>query len=60
MSEIYNMLGITEKIKQMIGLVKVCEPFTGPPNYELIPGPCPQNAIHVGDLPKVSLLDSTK
>ncbi|KAI9074617.1 hypothetical protein K1719_043458 [Acacia pycnantha] len=53
MSEIYGMLGIGEEAQKMIGITEICERFTGPPDYKLIPGACPQNATPVGDLPKI-------
>lgn len=53
MSEIYGILGIDKQAQQMIGIIKICEPFTGPPDYSYIPNACSQNAIPVGDLPKI-------
>ncbi|XP_028772798.1 uncharacterized protein LOC114729936 [Neltuma alba] len=53
MSEIYGVLGIDKQAQKVIGIVKICEPFSGPPDYNFIPKTCPRNAIPVGDLPKI-------
>lgn len=55
MSEIYRLLGIEKQAQKILGVIKICEPFTGPPNYTYTPDSCPQNAIRISDLPKVSI-----
>lgn len=53
-SLMYQLLGIGEENEELIGLVKICNPFSGPPNYSYSPHNCPRDAIRIGDLPKVS------
>lgn len=55
MSLIYRLLGVAEENEQSIGPMKICDPFSGAPNYTYIPYSCPHDAITIGDLPKVSL-----
>ncbi|AES94526.2 transmembrane protein, putative [Medicago truncatula] len=52
-SLMYQLLGIGEENEELIGLVKICNPFSGPPNYSYSPHNCPRDAIRIGDLPKV-------
>ncbi|XP_076950881.1 uncharacterized protein LOC143624003 [Bidens hawaiensis] len=32
---------------------KICDPFSGPPNYTYVPGNCQQDAIQIHDLPSI-------
>lgn len=38
------------------GLWKICDPFEGAPSYSYVPDKCPKDAIPIGDLPIVSVL----
>ena len=55
MSVIYRVLGVSAENEEVIGVIKICDPFPGPLNLNYIPQNCPQNAIRIGDLSKVSL-----
>lgn len=52
-TEIANSLGIDEQNDDLVGLLRICNPFSGPPNYSYIPSSC-SDAIPVGKLPEVS------
>jgi hypothetical protein len=54
-SVMYEILGIDEENEDLIGVVKICNPFSGAPNYTYIPQNCPHDTVRIGDLPKVSL-----
>lgn len=56
MSVIYRLLGVGEENEELMGAIKICDPFSGAPNYSYIPHTCPQDAIRIGDLSKVSLI----
>ncbi|KAJ8430281.1 hypothetical protein Cgig2_024713 [Carnegiea gigantea] len=32
---------------------KICDPFSGPPDFTYLQGECPKNAIHIRDLPDI-------
>ncbi|XP_027362638.1 uncharacterized protein LOC113870244 [Abrus precatorius] len=53
MSVIYRLLGVSEVNEESIGVIKVCDPFSGAPNFSYIPKSCPQDAIRIGDLSKI-------
>ncbi|KAJ1381780.1 hypothetical protein SESBI_44850 [Sesbania bispinosa] len=55
MSVIYRLLGVGEENEELMGVIKICDPFSGAPNYSYIPQSCTQsqNAIRIGDLPKI-------
>ncbi|XP_061338920.1 uncharacterized protein LOC133285672 [Gastrolobium bilobum] len=53
MSVIYRLLGVGEENEELMGVIKICDPFSGSPNYSYIPQNCPQDAIRIGDLPKI-------
>lgn len=55
MSVMYRLLGVGEENEELIGVMKICDPFSGAPNYTYIPQSCPRDAIRIGDLPKVGL-----
>ncbi|BFG35791.1 hypothetical protein CerSpe_220650 [Prunus speciosa] len=50
-TEIANSLGIDEQNDDLVGLLRICNPFSGPPNYSYIPSSC-SDAIPVGKLPE--------
>jgi len=52
---IYRLLGVSEENEEVMGVIKICDPFPGPSNQNYVPQTCPQNAIRIGDLSKVSL-----
>ncbi|BBH05891.1 hypothetical protein Prudu_017406 [Prunus dulcis] len=52
-TEIANSLGIDEQNDDLVGLLRICNPFSGPPNYSYMPSSC-SDAIPVGKLPEVS------
>ncbi|XP_004517256.1 uncharacterized protein [Cicer arietinum] len=51
-SVMYRLLGIGEGNGELIGLRKICDPFSGAPNYTYVSQNCPHDAIRIGDLPK--------
>ncbi|XP_030538960.2 LOW QUALITY PROTEIN: uncharacterized protein LOC115747066 [Rhodamnia argentea] len=50
---LYRSLGIGDLGNELTGVLKICEPFSGPPNYSYMPGNCSKDDIPVGDLPNV-------
>lgn len=55
MSVIYRLLGVSEENEELMGVIKICDPFSGSSNLSYVPHNCPQDAIRIGDLSKVSL-----
>jgi hypothetical protein len=54
-TEYYRFLGLDEQSEDLVGVIKICEPFSGAPNYTYTPEiSCPKDSIAVGDLPHVS------
>ncbi|XP_030474109.2 uncharacterized protein LOC115691566 isoform X1 [Syzygium oleosum] len=52
-TEFYRSLGISELGDELPGVMKICEPFSGPPDYSYIPGNCSKGEIPVSSLPNV-------
>lgn len=55
-TELYRSLGISELGDELPGVMKICEPFSGPPDYSYMPGNCSKGEIPVSSLPNVSIL----
>ncbi|XP_047155082.1 uncharacterized protein LOC124826325 [Vigna umbellata] len=53
MSVIYRVLGVSAENEELLGVIKICDPFPGPSNLNYIPQSCPNNAIRIGDLSKI-------
>ncbi|XP_057443715.1 uncharacterized protein LOC130735855 isoform X2 [Lotus japonicus] len=53
MSMIYRLLGVGEENEELMGIMKVCDPFSAAPNFSYIPHSCSQDAIRIGDVPKI-------
>ncbi|KAK7307691.1 hypothetical protein VNO77_40969 [Canavalia gladiata] len=53
MSGIYRLLGVSEENEELMGIIKICDPFSRAPNFSYIPQSCPQDAIRIGDLSKI-------
>ncbi|KAL5099156.1 hypothetical protein RYX36_003483, partial [Vicia faba] len=47
-----NYTRISQEKEEIIGVMKICNPFSGAPNYTYIPQSCPHDAVRIGDLPK--------
>ncbi|EEF28541.1 uncharacterized protein LOC8284758 [Ricinus communis] len=47
---IYN---IVNQVNTNISVVQVCNPFSGPPEYQYQADNCPANTIKIGDIPKI-------
>ncbi|XP_021655631.2 uncharacterized protein LOC110646491 isoform X2 [Hevea brasiliensis] len=47
---IYN---IVNQVNENISVVQVCNPFSGPPEYQYQANNCPTNTIKIGDIPKM-------
>ncbi|KAG5061261.1 hypothetical protein JHK87_002290 [Glycine soja] len=54
MSVIYRLLGASEENEELMGVIKICDPFSGSPNLSYVPHSCPQDAIWIGDLSKAN------
>lgn len=52
---VYNVVNqVNENISVSYpGIPHVCNPFSGPPNYQYLTGYCPDDTIRIGDIPKV-------
>lgn len=53
-TEYYRFVGLDEQSEDLVGVIKICEPFSGAPNFSYMPESCPKDAITVADLPLVS------
>ncbi|KAG2375906.1 uncharacterized protein HKW66_Vig0159400 [Vigna angularis] len=53
MSVIYRVLGVSAENEELLGVIKICDPFPGPSNLNYIPQSCPNNVIRIGDLSKI-------
>lgn len=53
-SEFYRLVGLDEQNDNIYGVVPICNPFKGPPNYNYVPESCPTDAIRISQLPDVS------
>ncbi|MED6194774.1 hypothetical protein PIB30_031645 [Stylosanthes scabra] len=61
MSVVYRLLGVvSEQSEEIMGRIKICDPFSAAPNYTYIPQSCSQGAIPIGQISKVSLQSSHK
>ncbi|KDP43896.1 hypothetical protein JCGZ_20906 [Jatropha curcas] len=47
---IYN---IVNQVNENISVVQVCNPFSGPPEYQYQANNCPANTIRIGDIPGI-------
>ncbi|KAJ9178513.1 hypothetical protein P3X46_010391 [Hevea brasiliensis] len=47
---IYN---IVNQVNENISVVQLCNPFSGPPEYQYQADNCPANTIQIGDIPKI-------
>lgn len=52
-SLLYRSLGISELGDELPGAMKLCEPFSGPPDYSYIPRNCSKAEIPISNLPNV-------
>lgn len=55
-TEIAKTLGVNEENDDSVGFLRICNPFSGPPNYTYVPQSCSNSGIPVGKLPEVSKL----
>ncbi|KAK7367628.1 hypothetical protein VNO80_09643 [Phaseolus coccineus] len=53
MSVIYRLLGVSEENEEVMGVIKICDPFPESSNLNYVSQSCPQNAIRIGDLSKI-------
>ncbi|KAK7309145.1 hypothetical protein RJT34_05656 [Clitoria ternatea] len=53
MSVIYRILGVSRENEESVGLIKICDPFSGAPNFSYTPQSCSHDAIQVGDISKI-------
>ncbi|CAL0331762.1 unnamed protein product [Lupinus luteus] len=53
MSVLYRLLGVGEENEEIMGVIKICDPFSGTPNYSYIPQNCPHDAIQIGDVSRI-------
>ncbi|KAL8160731.1 hypothetical protein V2J09_002268 [Rumex salicifolius] len=53
--ELPKELGLYEssKYSDLIGSPKICDPFSGPPNYTYVQGKCPDHTISIAQLPHI-------
>uniref|UniRef100_A0A5B7AY35 Uncharacterized protein n=1 Tax=Davidia involucrata TaxID=16924 RepID=A0A5B7AY35_DAVIN len=51
--ELHELLGLDEQVENFLELQKICDPFSGAPNYSYTPEKCSKDAIPIGDLPNV-------
>ncbi|KAF8017307.1 hypothetical protein BT93_H2482 [Corymbia citriodora subsp. variegata] len=50
---LYRSLGLSELGSELPGAMKICEPFSGPPDYSYVPGNCSKGEIPISNLPNV-------
>ncbi|KAL1354551.1 hypothetical protein HN51_006635 [Arachis hypogaea] len=54
MSVAYRLLGVVgEQSEEIMGVIKICDPFSAAPNYTYIPQSCSQGAIPIGETSKI-------
>lgn len=53
-SEVYSRFGLNEANDSLFGFGRICNPFSGAPNYSYVPEVCPKDAIPIGNIPGVS------
>ncbi|KAK7406444.1 hypothetical protein VNO78_08070 [Psophocarpus tetragonolobus] len=53
MSVIYRLLGVSEENEEQIGIIKICDPFSGASNLSYVPHSCSRDAIRIGDISKI-------
>ncbi|CAN6698218.1 unnamed protein product [Malus baccata var. baccata] len=51
-TEIAKTLGVNEENDDSVGFLRICNPFSGPPNYAYVPQSCSNSGIPVGKLPE--------
>ncbi|KAJ8769398.1 hypothetical protein K2173_002602 [Erythroxylum novogranatense] len=52
--EFYGSLGLKEQNSDILGLNRICDPFSGAPDYTYTPELCPDESITIDQLSKVS------
>ncbi|KAM7263365.1 hypothetical protein ACFE04_001048 [Oxalis oulophora] len=53
-SELSVPLGLDQdRSKKELGIGKICDPFTGSPNYSYVPRSCPKNDVPIGNLSQI-------
>ncbi|XVF61359.1 hypothetical protein PTKIN_Ptkin08bG0123500 [Pterospermum kingtungense] len=50
-SEAYARFGLNEENDSLFGFGRICNPFSGAPNYSYVPEVCPKDAIPIGKIP---------
>ncbi|KAJ9177375.1 hypothetical protein P3X46_012601 [Hevea brasiliensis] len=53
MEELYVLLPSEGNIMDLVGVKKICDPFSGPPNYTYIPESCSKDSISIQDIPNI-------
>ncbi|KAG8655428.1 hypothetical protein MANES_04G047800v8 [Manihot esculenta] len=51
--ELLSAKPILMDVNENISVVQVCNPFSGPPEYQYQEDNCPSNTIRIGDIPKI-------
>ncbi|KAF5791573.1 putative transmembrane protein [Helianthus annuus] len=49
----FKMIQPNDQSDDSFTIQKICDPFSGPPNYTYAPGNCHQDAIQIHDLPSI-------
>ncbi|RDX75550.1 hypothetical protein CR513_44554, partial [Mucuna pruriens] len=49
----YRFLGVSEDNEALVGIMKICDPFSGNSNLSYVPQSCPQDAVPIGDISKI-------
>ncbi|KAK1433145.1 hypothetical protein QVD17_10051 [Tagetes erecta] len=49
----FKMIQPNDQSDDSFMIQKICDPFSGPPNYTYTPGNCQQDAIQIHDLPSI-------
>ncbi|KAK9285829.1 hypothetical protein L1049_025030 [Liquidambar formosana] len=52
-TELHRLLELDEEAEELLGDWRICDPFSGAPNYSYIPEKCPKGAIPIGEIPNV-------
>lgn len=53
--DFYKMFGLDEQNENLYGVIQICNPFKGPPEYSYVPEGCPKNSIPISQIPNVSV-----
>ncbi|KAH7520304.1 hypothetical protein FEM48_Zijuj08G0129900 [Ziziphus jujuba var. spinosa] len=58
--DFYKMFGLDEQNENLYGVIQICNPFKGPPEYSYVPEGCPKNSIPISQIPNNNINEGCK